>query len=454
MGYNAASIMATGRGTGYTAAFTDPVAQLFGSIADMPFRRAAWIHEARRAGYGSINQVKRLWDQAYKERTAFEERYGIGKADLPEGEMPVWDPKQTPALAEIAKISRAAQEEIIKFGKYNDIERGVLRNLIFVYSWMRGAGRYFGRFPMQHPIQAAAYMNAANIGQNWLNQELGGVPSFLVGAIPVGKDKDGNTTVINPFSVNPLGTGQELFSAAASAKELLTHPDEFNKYSQTDPIGLFNPLIQNAVEAYTGGRPLQESIPDTIAAVRLKENLEHPGRGQVYPTTKGEALGQFVIGSMFPRKTSQAAITRSLQRERSDQPAERIDDEVAAFKETTGQDLPPEFVEAYRTDLEKLDKQKDFQHKYAKDHGSQGFSNMAASNRAEAAIEYLKKNNLIGPADIQQITEQKDAMTSDAEMNALANALWRLTGAGSIKDKWDELVHGAASSSSLTPARP
>src|SRR4030095_14674353 len=122
------------------------------------------------------------------------------------------------------------QEEIIKFGKYNDIESGILRNLIFVYSWMRGAGRYFGRFPLQHPIQAAVGASLAGVGQNWLNQSMGGVPSFLIGAIPVGKDEKGNSILINPFSVNPLGTGQQILGAGQSMKALLTNPQEFNKY--------------------------------------------------------------------------------------------------------------------------------------------------------------------------------------------------------------------------------
>jgi hypothetical protein len=455
MGFNASNVMVSEHGTGYTAALTDPVAKLMGSVADQPFRRAAWLHEARRAGYKSLHDVKQLWDQAYKERERFVNRHAIDSdMEFGEGEKAVWDPKQTPALAEISKISRAAQEEIVKFGKYNDVERSVLRNLIFVYSWMRGAGRYFGRFPFQHPIQAAAYNNIAHVGQNWLNQELGGVPNFLIGAIPVGKDDKGNTRLINPFSVNPLGTGQQLFSAAASVKEIITDPQEFNKYAQTDPASLLNPILQSGLEAYTGGRPMTESLPDTVAALRLKDNLEHPGRGQVYPTSRKEAVGQFVIGSMFPRKTSQAAITRSLERERSDQPQLRIDDEVKTFEKETGATMPQEFIDAYKQDLTKVKQQSDFQHQYAKDHGSQGFTNMPAQNRADAALQYLTKYNIMAPADAINIQDTLANVTDDERMNEIANALWRMTGVGGVKRRWDELVHNARNKSQLTPLRP
>lgn len=443
MGFNASNVLSGGRGSGYVASATDPVAKLMGSIADQPFRRAAWIHEARRAGYKTMQDIQKLWDKAYTERQRFTHR-----------DPDQWDMESTPALAAIGKISRAAQEEIVKFGKYNDVERGILRNLVFVYSWMRGAGRYFGRFPMQHPIQAAAMTSLSAVGQNWLNQTLGGVPAFLVGAIPVGKDEKGNHILINPFSINPLSTGQEILSSAASVKNIITDPRNFNKYVNQDPSALLNPLVQDALEAWSGGRPITESVPDSIAALRLKENLEHPGRGQIYPTSQQEALGQYFLGSMFPRKTSAAGIARSLQRERADQPAERIDDELAAFKKQTGADLPPEFVEMYRKDLAALDKQKDFQHQYAKDHGSQGFSNMPANNRAEAALEYLSKNKLIAPRDVAQMADMVRSAKSDYELNLIANALWRITGAGNIKEQWDQLIHGSTAQTSLTPLRP
>jgi hypothetical protein len=319
---------------------------------------------------------------------------------------------------------------------------------------MRGAGRYFSRFPMQHPIQAAAYMNVANIGESWLNQELGGVPNFLIGAIPIGKDDKGNSRLINPFSVNPLGSGQQMIASAASAKEILTHPENFNKYRDTDPTQLFNPLIQNTIEAYTGGRSWQETLPDSIAALRLKKNLEHPGSGQIYPTSKAEAIGQFAGGSLFPRQSSQQAITRSLQRERADQPELRIDDEVKAYEKATGTSIPEGFVDLYRQDLKNLDKQKDFQHSYAKKHGSQGFDNMPPKNRAEAAVEYLGKNNLMEPDTVASFTNLIENITNDQNMNDLANRLWRVTGVGRYKEKWDELTGRAEDTTQLTPARP
>jgi hypothetical protein len=446
MGFNAAQLAGGGRGAGYVASAVDPVAQLMGRIGDQPFRRAAWIHEARRSGYKTMGDILRLLEQADKEKGIFNTRGGVEDASA-------WDPATTPALHEVAKIARASQEEIIKFGKYNDIESGILRNLIFVYSWMRGAGRYFGRFPMQHPIQAALSTSVAGIGQNWLNQSMGGVPSFLVGAIPVGKDKNGNTILINPFSVNPLGSGLQMLNAALSVNKIVRNPSEFNKYVDQDPAQLLNPLLASGIEAYTGGRPMTKSLPDTIAGVRLYENLKHPGRGQIYPTSRVEALGQFGVGTMFPRKSSQQAITRSLERERQDQPEQRIDDELKLIKDKLGIDMPPQMVKAYREDLTKVKQQKDFQHAYAEDHGSQGFTNMPAANQAEAAIEYLTNNGLANAAQLEQYQQMIDSAPNDEMMKEIANNLWSFTGAGSIQRQWQAIV-STARKQELTKKRP
>jgi hypothetical protein len=116
--------------------------------------------------------------------------------------------------------------------------------------------------------------------------------------------------------------------------------------------------------------------------------------------------------------------------------------------------VPQQFVEMYRKDLQQLEKQKDFQHSYAKKHGSQGFSNMPPANRAEAALDYMSKNKLIGSDYLTQLRQSVEAAKSDYELNTIANALWRMTGAGIVKDQWDTMMHTTARSNTLTAARP
>jgi hypothetical protein len=44
------------------------------------------------------------------------------------------------------------------------------------------------------------------VGHKWVNSQMGGVPWFLAGSIPVGRKANGDPILINPFALNPLGT--------------------------------------------------------------------------------------------------------------------------------------------------------------------------------------------------------------------------------------------------------
>lgn len=430
MGQNAAQVVTAGRGRGYVASLTQPVAHTLGAIADQPFRDAAMLHELRKMGYTKLSHVDGLFNRAA----------GIGE-------------DSQAALHDIAVAARRGQEEIVKFGHMNDVERGVLRNLFFVYSWMRGAGRYAGRFPFAHPIQTAMFNQESHQGNDWLNKNLGGVPSFLVGAIPVGHDKDGNPILINPFSLNPLGTGLQIAQAAQGTYNVIRHPGSFNKYASTDITSLFNPIAQSYISAREGGKPVPDSVENSIAGVKLAHDLQHPGQGGIYPMSREEAIGHFMVGSLYPRRANQQAITKSLERENSNHPLALIPEQVKTFEKLTGQKVPPEMVAAYQADLIATQQQKDFQHAYAQAHGQSGFKNLPAQNRAEAAVKYLTQHKLIPQSDLKSITDSLNQITTDSDFNDLANTLWSMTNAGTGKRAWNSMMNDAKSQQ-LTKKRP
>lgn len=417
---------------GYVASLTQPIAHVMGAIADQPFRRASWLHEARRQGFRNLSQIQKLLDDASTYTTS--ER---GAA----------------ALRQVADIGRRAQEEIVKFQHMNDIERSVLRNLVFVYSWMRGATRYGMRFPFQHPIQAATYSALSQPGNEWLKKNMGGVPNFLLGAIPVGHDSKGNPIIINPFSLNPLGTALQVLQAAQGTATVLHDPKQFNKFAQTDILGLAPPLVQSYLNAREGGRPVDQASENSIAAVRLYQGLAHPGSGSLYPTSRSEAIGHFLGGSLYPREADQQAITRSLERQNRSDPNALIPTQVTQFKKATGTAMPKEMIDAYKADLLAIAKQKDFQNTYASSHGASGFRSMPPANRATAALEYLSQYHLISPSDVSTYQNLLQTLTTDAQLNDFANTLWSSTGAGSIKRQWDTLLRDAKGSTTLTRKR-
>lgn len=425
MGQTPADAVTMGRGRGYVASVTHPIAHVMGALADQPFRDAAFFQELRRAGYSTVREINDLFNNArgYQASAASKD-----------------------ALMTIANSARRAQENIVKFGKFNDTERSVLRNLVFVYSWIRGATRYGARFPMQHPIQAAVFNQASHEGNKWLDKEMGGVPSFLIGAIPVGRDKDGNPILINPLSLNPLGTVLQVGQAAAGTYNVIAHGGQgFNKFAQTDVLNLANPLVQAYFKGREGGQPVGKQALKSVAGYRLYEDLKHPGRGGIYPTTRKEALGQFAVGATYPRKASQEAITRSLEREGADNPIALIPEKLKEYKKLTGQSLDPQFVAAYEADIVNSQQQRDFQHSYADRHGQSGFRNMPPQNRAEAAVEYLRRHKLMPEKQLNSLSDSLNSITTDEAFNDLANTLWSMTGAGTVKRIWDQVMHDAKS---------
>lgn len=427
MGANPATVVTSGKGRGYVASLTQPAAHIMGAAADQPFRRAAFLHEARRAGFSKLSEVKNLFDKAA----------GGDEA----------------SLRQIAEISRKGQEEIVKFGHMNDAERSLIRNMVFVYSWMRGAGRYAMRFPLQHPIQTNIFNAASGPGNQYTQSIMGGVPSFMSGVVPIGRGKDGNPIVINPFSLNPLGTGLQLLRAAAGTVDVLRNPKTFNKYAQTDVVDLLNPLLGAYVSAREGGPSMKKQIENTIAAMALAKGLKHPGSGSIYPTSRSEAVGHFTLGSLYPREADQSAVTKSLEREQANNPIALIPQEIADFKKATGDEPPYDLVIAYRKDLEDLAQQKDFQAHYADSHGASGFRHMPPQNRLDAGIEFLKKYSKIDPGTIKEIETTSKELTTDEEYNEYANAVWHLTGVGQWKDAWDSMVR-SVKNQSLTRKRP
>jgi len=433
MGQFAAGVVTATRGHGYVASLTNPVAEAMGKIADQPFRRSAFYHAARRRGYHKMSDVRKLMDKAKKEA---QQGLALGKSIDEEFV------QNSPALREFSDMAREGQEEIVKFGRMNQTEKGVIRNLIFLWSWMRGAGRYFGRFPLAHPVQAAAYTHLGQVGSDWANKEMGGVPSFLIGSIPVGHDSKGNPILINPLTLNPLGTGIQEVEAAVGTADIIRNRD-FNKFAQTDITSLVNPIIGTYLGAREGGKPVGGSLAQTVAIKRLIDDLQHPGRGAIFPTTRKEAVGRFVVGSLYPRKADQAAITRSLERQQVNHPIAMIPERVKQFEKATGQKVPQEFIDSYVVDLIKYGIQRDFQKDYARDHGSSGFRNLPPQNQADAALEYVTKYQLMPKDQLDQLKSQYKQIGSDEEFRAFASAVWSSTGVGTVKDTWDEMMRTA-----------
>src|SRR5215472_10213570 len=416
MGQNPATVALTPKGRGYVASLTNPLAHQMGQLADQPFRRAAFLHEARRMGYSKIGDVQQLIQRA--------------------------DGGDQAALRDIATAGRKAQEEIVKFGQMNETERALIRHILFVYSWVKGSGRYAARFPLQHPIQSNIYNQLSqNVGIPTINQELGGRPTFLAGAIPVGRDKNGNPIIINPFSLNPLGTAVDVGRSIAGTISVL-RGQPFNQYNAQDITSALNPLVGSYLQARTGGQTFAKRVEKSIAPLRLAHELQYPGSGSIYPTSRTEALGSWIGGSMFPRVADATALQKAVEREQMATPIARIPTDMKVYKQLTGQDIPQSLVQPYTQDLQGLQRLKDYQKSYAQSHGQSGFRNLPPQNKVDAAIEWLRRAGLANDAQIQSYKDTAKGL-DDADANTLANILFAQTGLRLYKQTWDSLMSQA-----------
>jgi hypothetical protein len=293
-----------GTGPGYVRAATGPLTRGLHAVADVPFRRAAFLHEARRAGYRKLDDVRTL----------------------------IRESEQSPRKRqELAEIARKAQEEIVRFGRLTDVEQRYLRHLLFVYSWTKGATRYASRFPGAHPVQTAAFVQLGREGEQRVEDAVGNLPAWLRGAIPLQVDEQGDPTFVLPFGISPLGTGLDVARAAEGTFDIL-RGEEFDPFAGEDPLDLANPLIGSFLEARSGGRPVHESLRDTVAPARLAHRLLNTGEGETFPGTAGEAIGSFLGGSLYPREASGRAIREGAEERRRAEldPDERLHEDFRA----------------------------------------------------------------------------------------------------------------------------
>jgi hypothetical protein len=277
----------------------------------------------------------------------------------------------------------------------------------------------------------------------------------MAGSIPVGKDKDGNPIMINPFALNPLGSGIQFAQQMAGSWKAIHHPETFNKYQDPTLLDSLNPVLGSAVGHMSGAtsKPFMSDIEKQMAPVNLINQLRHPGSGSIYPTTRQEALGHYIFGALYPRKASQETITATLQRELRSNPIDLYNLQASQYQKATGEAVPPELAVKVKGDLDAMQHIKDFQKHYASTKGSTGFRSLPATDQLTAAIQYLEEHHKMAPADIEDF--KKAAVTpgvDEATMKKLANAAWGATGAGVYKRKWEE-IYGRTVKTKLRPSR-
>jgi hypothetical protein len=254
-------------------------------FVDDPFRKAAFIHEARRRGFKSNDELRAL---------------------IEDGRF----------RSQQAEISQRARDAIIDYERLGPIERDLVRRLLFIYPWIKGSTYYGAQFLRDHPIQAAVFAKIGEQGNSQALKDIGPVPAWAKGSFRVG-GSDAKPLVVNPAAISPFGTPAQVSAAARGF---------FGETERSEQLFEFtNPILQAGVEA-TGGRELftgraleggyperfvkqiSKGLPQVLLPKRIREADDPATQEKAYPYTVPQAIGQYVIGSSSPRSANRAVL--------------------------------------------------------------------------------------------------------------------------------------------------
>ena len=262
--------------SGLATGATSWAASKWSKVVDLPFRRAAFLYEARKElGIGQVVGTKNVAGQIHSL---------------------LHDPEMRPRLD---AVTERANRALIDYADLNPFEQAVIRRIFFFYPWLKGSTKYAGHFLREHPIQAAVTGQLGLIGSG-IQRPLGPLPSWGMGLIPV----SGGRT-LNPTAAGVLNQPAQIAAAIASLSQN-------NPKSAYQIAGFLTPAVQTLVQASYGAQPggfqggQGLSALGSLSDVPLKTLIDQlrGQHGKTFPVTPREALLTYLLGSaLVPRKT-------------------------------------------------------------------------------------------------------------------------------------------------------
>jgi len=269
---------------------TSATAGFLGKGVDRPFRRASFLHEARRAGYRSDSDVVRL----------------LSDADLAD---------------DLADVVTRAKQEIFDFSELSPRERAIVTRIVFVYPWLKAATKYTGRFVRDKPVQTAALAQLARQGQQATEEEFGQLPSWLEGAIAAGGGRVVNPASAGIFSTPAeigealanLGSGEDPFAtvsrfytpALGTLARLTTGRDELGR----EAGGLGRSIREELVANTPIARVAQQALPET-PLTRALIGERRPSK--TFPD-RNEFI-RFMLGGLYPERVNRRVLRENARR--------------------------------------------------------------------------------------------------------------------------------------------
>lgn len=382
---------------------------------DLIPRRAAFLHEARRAGYKSKESVRDL----------------IRKADSGDQE----------SIDAMVAISRTANDAIVDYERMSPLERELTSRLIFFYPWLKGASRYSYRFALEHPVQFTALALAAEHAYTVQQQELGTTPFYEATDVPISTRSLG----VGPYSLaDVFGTHEWVrggLPMVADARQGLTFTTPLDIYRSGialvtgDPnapslVDNVTPFLSAAMVSLQGYDPFtHKEVPRSLGTF-LKQMEQIPQKDRwselapadwggmtdeerrlkfensINPRTREEAFWRLIGSGLAPTRYNREVAAKRLLSDAPTKVRHRVELEAGAKKYGLGQ-----VDEKVLAQLEEYD---------SMEHDIR--SGMKAHEKLGVVVGYLKRHpELKHAGDIDSIVQR--VATTEERADALYQAI-------------------------------
>ena len=202
-------------------------------------------------------------------------------------------------------VSKQANNALGDYLNLSAPERNVLRNLVPFYAWYKAIAATTLHLAADTPLRANVLGQLGQVGKQWSDAQLGAVPSFLEGSIPLGKGKGGTSRVLSTQGANPYATISQLLAGGGDISALGG-----------------NPFLQALLDAYASDKQRGFNVPPgqvaSDALLSILRNLPAarviapPPPSQLYPNRNRRSELESFFG--VPVKEFNPGVAASEQR--------------------------------------------------------------------------------------------------------------------------------------------
>lgn len=313
-------------------------------IIDRYPRGMAVLYEMQRLGYRSPEQIRML----------------------------LYDPTKVRDLQIVMERSRKA---MVDFNNLSNREKEIIARVFFVYPWLKASTYWTFRFPLDHPMQAAAMGGLLYAQQERLREYFPeGVPGYMKWNLPI--SKEGDTVygfrmdqILPVFQTSDLMLmlANSLYQGgpkAAFGASLTLGGSEESIFSMLNPILDAFVNVLGGQDSFTHQKVRQDFVGfiqqldprDRMVFVkRIKDMIEGTQSG-LYPTSSVQDWTRLILGSLTPLNINSKEAGKRAAKNLNDEAKVAEIEFQEKYREAAGVDPPPEVMQARQRarDYEKI----------------------------------------------------------------------------------------------------